>query len=66
MAAAAIALGGLALCALPVLTILLSLIFGGLGAENSLGGLYASLWPLVYAGLSASTAWYSLKGIRVN
>ncbi len=59
-------LGGLPLCALPVLGLLLAL-FGGQGSGGAgFGLLFSLLWPLVYVALCASTLYYRLRGIRIN
>ncbi len=71
VAAGGVALGGLALCALPFLQIVLALLLsgGGPGVEPGsllLAGAFSFIWPLIYVVLSASTVFYSLKGIRIN
>lgn len=77
LAAAGAVLGGLALCALPVLAFGASMLMasrmdpdalaegGGLGAF-AMAGIYASIWPLVYSGLCGTTVFYSLRGIRLR
>ena len=71
VAAGGAALGGLALCTLPVLSLLLALLGGGLGEGGAsgsiaLGGLFRSIWPLVYSVMCAGTVYYSLRGIRIG
>jgi hypothetical protein len=51
-------LGGLPLCALPML----SLLFSG----GDLRALLGILWPTLYIVLAASTLYYRLRGIRIN
>jgi len=66
VAAGAAALGGLALCALPSLGLLLALLGGGGFGGRALGSLISGIWPLVYTVLCTSTLFYSLRGIRIN
>jgi hypothetical protein len=37
-----------------------------LAGGGGLGGLLGALWPLVYAGLASSSAYYRLAGIQMN
>jgi B-box zinc finger len=68
-AAVAAGLGGIGICSLslfgPLISILLDGSMGGLG-NVALPMLIRGIWPLVYAGICATTVWYSLKGIRIN
>jgi hypothetical protein len=58
-----IAAGGVAVGAAPfVLGPLLGLINGGGG----FGGIFGLLWPLLYATLASSAAYYRLAGIQMN
>ena len=59
-----VVLGGLPLCALPLLGVLLGVLGGE--PETGLGSLFGLLWPLLYVVLCASTLYYRLRGIRIN
>lgn len=65
VAAGGAALGGLALCTLPALSLLFSLV-GVRGGGLALGALIGGLWPIVYTVLCSTTVYYSLRGIRVG
>ncbi len=68
VAAGAAALGGLVLCALPALNLLL-ILFGGFGERGgaaALGGLFTAIWPILYVVLCPTTVFYSLRGIRIG
>ena len=57
-------LGGLPLCALPLLSLLVGALSGD--PQTGLGALFGLLWPSLYIVLCASTLYYRLRGIRIN
>jgi hypothetical protein len=66
-AVSGVIVGGLPLCALPLLLTLASLFLGsGEGGGVGIGLLFGAIWPLIYVGLCASTLYYRLRGIRLN
>ncbi len=65
IAAGGAALGGLALCALPMLALVAGL-FVGEGSFANFGFLFGLIWPVVYVALCASTVYYRMRGIGIN
>jgi hypothetical protein len=65
IAAGGAALGGLALCTIPTLSLAYALLRGG-GGGLAVRGLLGGIWPIVYTVLCSTTVYYSLRGIRIG